>query len=267
MSTRRPVSLALLVLLTAACPGDKGDTTSQATLGTGDGSTGPTGGGSTTAGGATSSGSTGSTTAELTGGETAGLDCTPTDLPACPVTACREDWTYECPGCGDFLGGTCFEIDVGCAYPALNCDLPAPCSRVWGQGWDVIETLEDESAAVCLLTALRDGTPGRFELLYGEMGDEPLVYMTVYSGGKDSALVEYFLECQGCPESGYFGRTGQLQLQPDSYFDDCLAAPTSTSLIACVFGFADFVHGAPPPPDYAPPWTTGACVNLDLVCP
>lgn len=163
--------------------------------------------------------------------------------------------------------GTCFEIDVGCAYPALECDLPDVCSRVWGQGYDVIGGLEDDGAALCFLSALRDGTPGRFTLLYGEMLDDPFVSMDVYYGGQDRVLVEYRFECQGCPDSGYFGRTGQLTLQPGAYFDACLAAPDTASLIQCVFGFTDFSPGQPPPADYAPPWTTGECASLERVCP
>lgn len=262
-----PKPILVLALLTSACPGGQGESTSQASE-TSEGSTGTTG---TTADASTSTGTpTSGTTDAPTSTDastTTGLVCDPQGLPACPVTGCREDWSFECPGCGDFLGGTCFEIDVGCAYPALNCDLPSPCDRVWGQGYDTIDALEDDAAAICLLTALRDGTPGRFELLYGEMGDQALVYMTVYSGGGPGVLVEYFLECQGCPDSGYFGRTGTLELQPDTYFDDCLAMPTPASLIDCAFGFTTFTAGDPPPADYAPPWTTGACLDLDIACP
>lgn len=267
MLDRRPCLTLLLLLLVAACPEDAKDTNTDATtsVSAGSTSTGSSSDATTEAPTSTTATSAGSTDAST---DTGALDCSPAALPACPVQGCREDWSFSCPGCGEFLPqDTCFEIDVGCAYPALNCALPDLCPRVWGQGYDVIEGLEDDAAATCFLSALRDGKPGRFTLLYGEMLDSPLVYMDVYYGGKDRVLVEYFFECEGCPDSGYFGRTGQLALQPDAYFDGCLAAPDTAALIQCVFGFTDFPAGEPPAADYAPPWTTGECVSLELVCP
>lgn len=267
------------MILLAACPGGTGtsdsstgttadatDTTSSTSNGTGTTDT-PTGTSTATTDASTSTtATTGSTTEATT--DTGGAVCDPTNLPACAVSGCREDWLFECPGCGDILPqAQCFEVDVGCTYPALGCDLPSPCERVWGMGYDLIEQFEDEAAATCFLTALRDGTPGHFVLLYGEMGDSPLVYMDVYYGGADRVLVEYSFECEGCPDSGYFGRTGQLALQPDKYFEDCLAAPDMAARIQCVFGFTEFPPGQPPAADYAPPWTTGECLSLDIACP
>lgn len=212
--------------------------------------------------------STGTSTPTTGDSETAGLNCEPGTLPACPATQCLQDWTYSCGECGDFVAdSTCFKIKFGCAYPALDCDLPRPCGRVWGQGYQTIEGLEDNDAALCLLMALRDGTPGEFEVLWGEMGDAPLVYMTVYSGGTGNVLVEWFIECEGCPNSGAFRRSGQLALRPKLYFDDCLAAPDTLSLTQCVFGFVDFMAGMQPPADYTPPFTTGECVGMDISCP
>lgn len=105
------------------------------------------------------------------------------------------------------------------------------------------------------------------EGVWGEMEDAPLVYMTVYSGGKGDVLVEWFLECQGCPNSGAFRRSGQLALQAKSYFDECLLAPDTSTLVGCVFGFVDFPAGEQPAADYTPPFTTGECVGMDISCP
>ena len=262
--------LGFSVLLSSACAGKEPSSTSAT-----DGSTTNTTTTSTTSTTtATSTTSetppTGDGTAAASEGtsETAGVDCAPTGLDACPVTQCIERWEFECPGCGlEVNPVTCFEIDVGCAYPLQNCPLDMPCDRVWGTGYDAIEAFESEAAALCMLTALRDGTAGRFEVLWGEMGDEGINYMQVYSGGKDTVLIEWAVDCQGCPESGAVGRSGQLTLQPDSYFDDCLAAPNTASLIQCVFGFVDFAAGQPPPDAYAPPFTTGECASLELSCP
>ena len=208
------------------------------------------------------------TTSAETVGETSGLECAPEGLPACPVAQCVEFWSYECPDCGiDFDAVRCFEIGIGCSYPLLHCALASPCDRVWGLGYDAITWFESEEAAICTLTALRDGTPGKFEILWGEMGDEGINYMEVYSGGKDSVYIEWELDCQGCPESGALGRSGQLTLQPDSFFDACLAQPDTASLIQCVFGFVDFQAGSPPPADFVPAFTTGECASLDAVCP
>ncbi len=282
--TRRHTLLALL--LAAGCgDGNTDATTGDTSTGTASTSTAtsPTSSGSTamsdtagsTTGAPTTSESSSTSVETMTSvgdtssesGSESGDACAPTDLPRCPVRRCLEEWSYSCRDCGDFFDfKTCFEIDVGCTYPALVCDLPSPCDRVWGQGYDTIEQIEDEDAAICLLTALRDGTPGKFELLWGEMGDAPLVYMDVYSAN-GRVFLEWYLECQGCPNSGYFKRSGQLALQPQSFFDDCLAAPTSDSLIQCVFGFVDFEPESPPPVDYFPPWTTADCLSLEIMCP
>jgi hypothetical protein len=245
MSDRRCALLVVIAL--AACGPDKDDAT-----------------------GDTSSPTTSTsepTTTPTTAGE-AGDACMPDGLPACPVAQCLEEWSFSCDGCGEFVEtGRCFEIAVGCAYPALACDLPSPCGRVWAQGYDTIESLEDEGAAVCLLTALRDRTPGRYELLWGNMGDPPLVYMHVFSGGDGDVLLEWTLDCEGCPNSGFFKRSGRIALQPPAWFDDCLIQPSGAPLIECVFGFTAFEPEAPPPTDYKPPWTTGDCVSLAITCP
>lgn len=261
----------LSVLLLSAC-GPSGGKDLSSSSETGESAT--VAGGSTTMTGMTGTTAMTPTTSDGTGaasdgtGETAGVDCSPAGLDACPVTQCIERWEFGCPGCGLlFAPSTCFEIDVGCAYPLQNCPLAMPCDRVWGMGYAAIEAFESEAAALCMLTALRDGTPGRFEVLWGEMGDEGINYMQVYSGGEGTVLIEWDLDCQGCPESGAVGRSGQLTLQPDSYFDACLAASDTASLIQCVFGFVDFAPGQPPPDAYAPPFTTGECASLDLSCP
>ena len=277
-SLKYHIAVAGALLALPACPSDKvGDTTT--------GTAGTTTNTTTTASGTTleptsvgttstptstdgsSSSTTGPGATDTTdASSTAGQTCSPGPVDACPVTQCLEGWSYECPGC-EFIGGDCFEIDVGCSYPALACDLPRPCERVWGIGYDSIESFESEEAAICLLTALRDGTPGAYEVLWGEMLDDGWVVMTVYSGGQGVVLLEWAIDCPGCPESGQFRRSGQLALQPAAFFDDCLAAPDTAGLIQCVFGFVDFDAGLLPPADQTPPWTTGECVSLEIACP
>ena len=201
--------------------------------------------------------------------DTTGQMCSPKPVDACQVTQCIEGWSWDCSDCPEIWGGSdeCFEHDVGCAFPALECDLPRPCDRVWGMGWESIESLENDAAATCLLTALRDGTPGQYGVVWGEMQDGGWIDTTIYSSGQGVVLLEWRLDCPGCPSHGEFRRSGQLALQPDAFFDDCLAAPDTASLIQCVFGFVDFTPGAMPPSGYTPPWATGECVSLEIACP
>jgi len=270
--------ICVCVLLVACGPGsgkDPGTTDATAATGTTVGTTaettaemtaGTTTG--TTAVTPTTASPTTTASSESVGDESSGLECAPQGLPACPVAQCIEFWSYDCPNCDVFFDTVrCFELGIGCSYPLQHCSLPMPCDRVWGTGYDAITGFESEEAAICMLTALRDGTPGNFEVLWGEMGDEGINYMEVYSGGKDTVYIEWDLDCQGCPESGALGRSGQLTLQPDSYFDACLAMPDTASLIQCVFGFVDFAAGSPPPADFVPAFTTGQCASLDAVCP
>jgi len=94
----------------------------------------------------------------------------PVDAPPCEQTECFQRWDWSCDACESFTAGDCFSYDQGCTNPWLGClvDARFPCSRVWAQGgaeFDVLSALEDETAAVCVLTSLRDGVPGTFEIL------------------------------------------------------------------------------------------------------
>jgi hypothetical protein len=189
------------------------------------------------------------------------------DLPACEQTECVMRWEYECGDCESFTGGGCFSYSEGCESP-LSCALPNPpaCDRVWAQGFSTLEALEDDAAAICLLESLRDDVPGTYEVLWGEMGDDGLVWERVHVFGNGTVLVEWGHDCPGCQNFGRVGRSGALELQPASYFDDCLAAPTTESLIACTIGLVEIDTGNPPE-GYTPPFTTGECTTLDVACP
>lgn len=197
--------------------------------------------------------------------------CDPVGLPACPVTECTQRWSYACPECGiEFDRATCFAISEGCTYPWLTCDLPKPCPRVWAhaaENYGTLEVFEAESAAICVLQSLRDGTLARHEILWGEMTDEGVTVMEVLADGQGGATFQWLVDCQGCPESGVVGRSGRLALQPAAYFDACLVAPTTASLLECIYGFTDFQEGQGPADGYTPPWTTGMCSALEFACP
>lgn len=272
---------SMLFLTAAAC----GPESSTATAGGDDGSsTHTTAADSTTADvTATSTTSTSSTVdsnattdatsspTESSTSDTSGMPgCEQPRWPECAVASCLEVWDYECSACDpeSSPGATCFGQSEGCAYPFGDCGLPpSPCGRVWGIGESSIDSFEDEAAATCMLEALRDGVPGTYSLLWGEMGDFAHVEMQIHLGEGGGAQMQWYMECQGCIAFGTVGRSAILELQPPSYFDDCLAAPTTESLAQCIFGFTTFEFEAPPPEGYTPPFTTGRCSSLEPGCP
>ena len=198
--------------------------------------------------------------------DTGGGACVFEARPACEVEACLQSWVFGCEACGDEPDlATCFSVAEDCAYPWLDCAaLPdSPCGRVWAMGSGAVEEFEDENAAVCVLEALRDGVPGRYELLWGMMGDDGLPVSEVHVGADGSAVMQWYYDCSGCSGFGRSGRSGTLALQPTTYFDDCLVAPTTESLAQCLFGFVDFEA----PEEWTPAFTTGECTELVFECP
>lgn len=207
----------------------------------------------------------GSTTAA-----TAGLECDPQDLPECEVEACVQSWDYGCPDCEiEFDRARCFEVDLGCAYPALECDLAEPCERVWAFGSQDLETLdtfESEAAAICVLESLRDGSAAHHELLWGAM-ETGSTRFDVFVDGAGGATLQWTVDCPGCPISGHYGRSGLLTLNSDDFFETCLKEPTTQSLLECVYGLTMVQEADGPPEGYTPPWTTGECSQLVFACP
>ncbi len=221
--------------------------------------------GTTTEGTSTS----GSTTEDRT--TTAGLECDPGDLPECALDSCVQSWSYSCDECEiEFDRPRCFEADVGCGFPALSCDLPKPCERVWGFGQENLESLEmfeSEKAALCVLTSLADGSAAHHEILWGDMNDAGVTVLDAFVDGAGGVTVQWEVDCQGCPTSGRFGRTGRLELQGAAFFAECLDSPDTAKLIECLYGFTEFSEGSGPEDGYTPPWTTGECSALEFKCP
>jgi hypothetical protein len=205
---------------------------------------------------------TGSATCECEG---------PADAPECEQTECLQRWDYSCGSCKSFTTGDCFSYDQGCAYPQLVCTLvEPPCQRVWAQDGgfsNMLTELEDEAAAVCVLTSLRDGVPGTYEIIWGYMDDGGWVTEWIHSAGDGTVIVTWLYDCPGCFGFGSVGRSGTLELQPTAWFDDCLADPTPENLIACTVGLVEYEPSGPPPEGYVPPFVTGECVTLDAECP
>lgn len=211
-----------------------------------------------------------SSTSDGTTDPTGGLNCNPKGLPECAIDSCTQRWAYGCDECGiEFDRATCFEIDVQCAYPQLTCGLPKPCERVWayGQDFGVLDTFESEDAASCILTSLRDGDLAHHEVLWGQMSDVGVTRMDVFADGSGGVTLQWEVACEGCPTSGVFGRSGVLQLQDQAFFDSCLNAPTTATLLDCVFGFTEFDEGSGLATGETPPWTTGECSALEFACP
>jgi hypothetical protein len=190
----------------------------------------------------------------------------------CEQTECLQRWDYSCGSCKSFSSGDCFSYDQGCTSPFLGCNLlrEPPCDRIWAQsnaGFNMLDALEDEAAATCVLTSLRDDVPGTYQIIWGYMDDGGWVSEWIHVVGDGTAIVEWVYDCPGCYGFGSVGRSGVLSLRPDEWFDDCLAEPTTESLIQCTVGLSEFQPGNPPPEGYVPPFVTGDCVSLDAACP
>lgn len=186
--------------------------------------------GSSTTGGTTGSGTTGGGT---TGSSTTGSSTTGSG--GCEISECIEIYSWEYgwnpPSCGNLW---------------WLCEFSAPCERVYLSLSDppVVETVD---AAICVLTAMRDGTPGRFELdLSGNLVD-------VVNVGDGTGMIQWS-HTYGDLLCSVFSQ--RLELQPASYFSDCLADPTPVGLAACLGTTYDCEFDV-----ITPPWATGACTG------
>jgi hypothetical protein len=214
----------------------------------------------------------GTTTSSTGGGTTSGDDaCAPEGLPACNVARCVQSWDFNCDSCGSKVERErCFEIYADCAYPKLDCELPRPCDRVWAYGAEdpaVLDTLDDEGAATCLMKSLRSGESARYEIAWGDMSDGKGTVMEVFVGSDGRVTMQWEVPCESCATSGHVGRTGMIELVEDDYFDVCLEAATTEALLDCVFGFTAPLPGPGLPKGYLPPWVVQKCVELDAYCP
>lgn len=207
-----------------------------------------------------------------TSGATSDFDaCAPEGLSPCSVVRCVQSWDFQCGQCGSKIERErCFEISAGCAYPTLDCELPSPCDRVWGYGAEdpaVLDTLDDEDAATCLLKSLRNGESARYEIAWGDMSDGKGTVMEVFAGSDGRLTMQWSIPCESCATSGHVGRTGMLELVEPEFFDACLGESTTESLLACIFGFTAPLAGGGMPKGHLPPWVVPQCVELDAYCP
>lgn len=262
---------ALLVAAPIACGPEDNNSTSNAGASSGDTTSSPLtddGNDVSTHGSPPPPDDTGTSTGPADSTTGPDLQCQPKDLPACVQDECVQTYEYSCDRCDfKFNDAGCFEADIECDWPRLVCDLPAPCERVWAMGEGTVEAFEDIDNAQCLLESLRDGVPGRYELMYGSMGDIGLVYIELLLGSDGALRMQLQDTCEGCPVSGFIGRSGTLELQPTEFFDECLDNPTTESLTDCLIGLSRFSPGDPPPKGWTPPFTLGTCSALEWACP
>jgi hypothetical protein len=108
--------------------------------------------------------------------------------------------------------------------------------------------VDNIDAAICVITAMRDGASARFELA---VLDNNLV--DIINVGDGTGMVQW---------SHAYGdlfcavRSQRLALQPPSYFSDCLSDPTPSGLAACLGTTYDCEFDV-----LVPPWATGACTG------
>lgn len=211
-----------------------------------------------------SSGSTAATTAPTTtatdSGETASSTGEPWTVDECLT---RFEWSCETPE----------RCDPPMPVPFNLCDEAKLCDpltiKTDGSLSDYT-VVDSEATALCVLEALRDRKPGSVTIIWGDpqgFGGDTAVAITANVTIVDdgTVLMNWTWQVNTCCfQSVAVSR--RVQLQPASFFTDCLAAPTTASLIAC------FTAGStaenPAPAGWLPPWTLGTCdETLPPGCP
>ncbi|MCY1054868.1 hypothetical protein [Nannocystis sp. SCPEA4] len=177
-----------------------------------------------------------------------------TDPPSfCAPAPCINEVTYDCES---EIGGPC--VDPCSNLEPTDCGGPDLCPpiEIKTQGSDDYEVVENEADALCVLQALRDRTPGRLQITWGDpqgfFGDSGIaIRATVSLVGTDVVRMDWKWDYKTCCIASY-ARFRRMQLQPAQFFDDCLADPTTENLIAC------FTAGSTPfqpdPDGWLPPW-------------
>lgn len=184
-------------------------------------------------------------------------------------------WTVD--ECMTRFAWGCSE-DVPCeppmAVPYNSCDGAKLCDAVTiktvGSPAEDYTVVESEASALCVLQALRDRTPGLVEIIWGDpQGFGADTSVAIQAGvtivGDGTVLMNWTWDTPNC-----CGQTvavsRRVELQPVSFFTECLAAPTTASLIACFT--AGSTADNPAPAGWLPPWTLGTCdETLPAGCP
>lgn len=191
-------------------------------------------------------------------GETGATDDTTAggDPSLCAMGPCVTKIEYPC------------DIDLGgpCEDPCPDLE-PTDCGgadlcpeiAIKTQGADEYEVVESEADALCVLQALRDRTPGRLRIVWGDpqgfFGDVGVgIHAVVSVASGDVVRMDWEWEYNTCCTATY-ARIRRSVLQPPAFFDDCLTEPTTAKLIAC-FTAGSTPH-EPAPDGWLPPWLVG----------
>lgn len=145
----------------------------------------------------------------------------------------------ECEGVADEpVGCRCFCGATGCPsdadWLALDaCGWDEPCVPVFFGG-DTAGPL-DPVAAECILSALRDRVPGRYEAGYVDYTTHEVDWVRLYvtdDGTRRVALHSESNERIECPDDSRWGTAQSCQLQPADHFEGCLV--DDASLLTCM---------------------------------
>lgn len=145
----------------------------------------------------------------------------------------------ECEGLvDDSAGCRCFCGVTGCPsdadWLALDaCGWDEPCELVFFGG-DTTGPLEPIGAE-CILSALRDHVPGRYEAGYVDYMTHEVDWVRLYvaeDGTRRVALHSDPHERIECPEDSSWGAAQACQLQPADYFEGCLV--DDAALLGCM---------------------------------
>lgn len=252
----RPLTLLVVTTWLSACGPGKNDSETEATSDPSDGSTAS----GTTA--STTDDPTASSPQNPTASPTEGTGTTelPTDPPSfCAPGPCVTKIEYSCEA---EIGGPCNDPcdnleSTDCGGP----DLCPPITIRAGSESEEYEVVESEIDALCVLEALRDRTPGRLHIRWGDpngvFGDAGVAIAAKISlNGSDVIRMDWEWEVHTCCLATY-ARIRRTTLQPPAFFDDCLTEPDTAKLIACFT--AGSTAASPAPDDWLPPWVVNAC--------
>ena len=211
--------------------------------------------------GESATGDTGDTsdTDDTTGGDTTGDDTTGGDDEACNLDECFNSCSIT-EYLEEAAGEACTRPLEG--HEPWNCDMELTCPKVsFGESFDAEE-------AHCLLTALRDRTPGKLSY---EWHPDPITpgwvsNADIFVRADGTVLVDVDAviigSCGG--HAAYKTRAMDLPAQDNSLWEDCIADDTAEGLKSCLVGEES---GYTVLPTEAPmPWLEPTCIDAVPTC-
>lgn len=185
-----------------------------------------------------------------------------TDESASTGPTTGEPWTLD--GCMTRFSWSCapptpFDCAPPHPVPHPSCGGPMLCERLLigvSAGQSAYDRIVPDTAAPCVLRALRDRTPGQLYLEWGIFQEDgPILGATVWLLGDDTVRMSWNIYYYCCGQYTW-DISRRVLLQPPAFFDDCLAADLD-GRIACFTAGLDIDD--PAPDGWLPPWTLGEC--------